>query len=389
MLKHNQGSSMCFTSFGKTLANLELWRRIGQPGLIIVHTTFLQEQWIQEAINPKTFNLDPQRIGGVGGIFKGKRKLGDLNICLYHSLSKDDHLEFFMPRVGFVFFDEGQKSPIEDVSNTVNNFRAKYRYTSSANLKRKDGKEFITFDTFGPIRYIAEEKNGDSKILSLISLVPTNYYDPNYDDNRNFSQFITKASRNQERNILICRRAIKKMRDGKLVLIMVERKEHAAVLYLMLSKFKGDLLLGGGGTSDSTVTNKKVLQVLKDYEDDTAYKRISKLAKTKKLQFIIGTQKAEVGLSIRTIDHAIITTPTGNNLERFNQQKGRVERTYDEETEVYFGHKKPVPTIDVLVDDNDISQRAANRIKEKYKNHVSWLKKDSVNKVILKKKEIT
>jgi len=391
MLQYNGGCGQAYTSFGKTVAMLELAAKVGQPTLILVHTTFLQEQWINEAINNKLFNLNPSDIGGVGGLFGNKaqfdkvfknsvkncrRKFGKLNICLYQSMVNEDHLNYFKDRIGLLLFDEGQKSPIEGIQQVVNNFRARYRFTVSADLRRKDGKHFLTFDTFGPVRSIVRETNSDSKILSDITLVPTKYSDEIYSEDQNYSGLITRMGQDKNRNILICRRAIKKVREDKLVMIFVERKEQAGILAKMLSKFRVDMLTGSmDKKSISEVSSRGARKILENYDESTAYNRIKLLTDKKKLDIIIGTQKAEVGLSIRPLDHLIITTPAGGNPERFKQIKGRVERTYSTEQEEYFGFKKSIPTIDVLVDYSiNSSRNAADTIKELYGDRVSKVK---------------
>lgn len=402
LLQHTYGSGVAYTSFGKTVVLLEIAKRVMQRTLVIVHTTFLQEQWINEMRNVNLFNIDPDRIGGVGGIFSGKkRRLGDINVCLYHSLMTEEHLKFFEPHIGLVLFDEGQKSPIEGVQAVVNRFRARYRYTVSADLKRKDGKEFLTFDTFGPVRSFAEEQASDSKILSRIYLVPTGYRDPDYDNDNDYTSMISKMARDKARNIFICKRALRKVKEKKLVLIFVERKEQAAILYRMLSKsYRVDMLLGPinkkSVTGDQRTPKemkeglpprflpKSIMRVLCEYDDKNAYKRIIKLAAKKNLDIIIGTQKAEVGFSVRTIDHLVITTPAGNNSERIKQIFGRAERTYKQEEVDYFGHEKPIPTVDVLVDKTRASRNAAENIATKYGKRVVSIKKKT--EIILRKK---
>lgn len=389
MSDFDNGCLQAYASFGKTLSALELIRRIRQPAIIIVHTTFLQEQWIKEASDPKLFNLPKSEIGGVGGLFGGKkRRYRKLNICLYHSLMNPEHLNFFKDRVGLVWFDEGQKTPIEGVQQVVNHFRARYRYSGSANFKRKDGKQFLTFDAFGPVRHVVPEKNSASKILAKVNLIPSPYEDHDYDGS-NYTAMITAMSKDRARNILICKRGIKKVRQGKLVLIFVERKEQAGVLAKMLSNFRVDMLLGGVNTAEVKRDKKMspaVKKILLEYDDKGAYARIERLADKKKLDFVIGSQKSEVGLSIRTIDHGIVTTPMGNNDERFQQAKGRPERTYSESQENYFGHKKAIPEIDVIVDYKmPVSKRAADKIKEKYGNAVRTIKRKTKKNTVLRK----
>lgn len=390
MMRYEQGILIAYTSFGKTLAFLELMRLLRQRSLVVVHTTFLQEQWIKEATDPRTFNMPMDRIGGVGGVFK-KRKLGDFNVCLYHSLSKDDHLNFFRPHVGLIGSDEAQKSPIADIQKVVNMFPARHRYAVSARIERKDGKEFLTLDTFGSIRHVAVEKEGSSKIISTVTIIPTGYEDlvPELDheedrearDQDSYVGMLSRMAADKERNIMICKIAISKIRQGKLVIIFVERKEQAGYLMKMLSKFKGDMLIGS--TDPKSVNSlpcpQSVKDVLNNFDHEGAFDRITRLAEHKELQFIIGTSKAEVGLSIRTLDVGIVTTPVGKNLERFNQIKGRLERTYSEEQEKFFGHKKERPELIVIKDKTKSSREAASCVREAYGELVKEIKRKTEN----------
>jgi superfamily II DNA or RNA helicase len=402
MVKYETGVVHCFTSFGKTPSMLEYIKILAQPTLILVHTTFLMTQWINEITSSKLFNLSMKDIGGVGGVFSGsKRRYGKINVCLYHSLCKKEHLDFFKDRVGLLVHDECQKAPIGAVQEVVNNLRCKYKWGMTANSVRKDGLQFLTYDSFGPIRYTAIEKSGGSKILSNIKLIPTFYDDEQYIKDNNYTNLISRMAVNRGRNVLIARRAIQMVRQDKIILILVERKIQAFILAKLLSKFKVDMLLGPTNWKDYSLEHveqkfwKKgsdvpktnllmlshvttdILNIVKNYSDKDSYDRINEKALYKKdIEIIIGTQKAEVGLNIRTIDNVMVTTPAGNNEERFNQMKGRCERTYSKEQEEYFGFKKSTPIVDVLVDyDIGISFRASEGIKEKYGKYVTKVKR--------------
>lgn len=395
----NMGILIAFTSFGKSLTMLELMRRLGQPTVVVLHTTFLQEQWLKEATNPDTFNMSPSLIGGVGGIFK-KRKRGLLNLCLYHSLCKDEHLQFFRLYAGLIVSDEVQKSPIDDIQKVVNMFPARYKFGCSARIERKDQKEFLTLDTFGDICHVAVEKDGDSKILSKITIVPTGYVDiiPDAEDPddlttkelEGYTGMLSRMASDKERNTTICKIVISKIRQGKLVIIFVERKEQAGCLMKMLSNFKGDMLIGPTASDavNEMVCPRSVKDILLSFDHEGAYERITKLAERKELQFIIGTQKAEVGLSIRTIDVGLVTTPIGNNPERLNQVKGRIERTYSAEQEAFFGHRKLQPELIVLKDKTKSSRNAAARISELYGSKVvtEIKRKEKRETVIIRRK---
>ena len=86
----------------------------------------------------------------MGGVFK-KRKLGKLNVCIQKSLWNKDHREFFLDKVGFVGGDEVQKFAARTFQESINDFPALYRVGGSANERRKDGMEGLTYDTFGKV----------------------------------------------------------------------------------------------------------------------------------------------------------------------------------------------------------------------------------------------
>lgn len=375
----NNGVALAFTSFGKSVTVLEWVRILKQRTLILVHTTFLQKQWIMEATNNKLFNIDKKRIGGAGGQFSGKKfKLGDLNIALYHSAKKDEILaKYLKAGIGAIFIDEVQKAVITDIQKVVNTLPARYKYGVTAGLKRKDGKEFMVTASVGPVRYEAIETATDSKILSDICFINTPYRNRDYEDEAIYTSLLNDMAVNKERNIQICNIGVERVkRYGDVVIIFVERVIQAGILAKYLSKFRVGLLLG-------TVNMKKieadvdllrkvpkgVLDILRQYNAKTAYDMVKEAGDNRELDFVIGTQKMEVGLSIRTVSFGILTSPAGNNLERFNQILGRLERTHSDEQVKKFGVKL-TPMLAVLVDNMIISRNAKNSIESKYGDRI-------------------
>ena len=352
LIKSKQGLGIAYTSFGKTYSCLGAMKQLKQPTLVCVHTEFLQKQWIQEA--HKLFGIPMEDIGGVGGVFSDNPSVRKFNVCLYHSLSKPSYLKLFRNKIGLLIQDEVQKAAIEAVQDCVNYFPARYRWGVSANHKRKDKKEFLVEDAFGEIVFKAEEKNSDSKILSSLYLVPTNYYDFEYEQNKNYSGLITRMSQDKERNVLILRRCLRKLEQGRQVMILVERKEQACLLTHALRKrgIKTALLIGKVDKKQiKGFQSNSAKKIAVEYDDKKSYDFVKKHAEKKEIDVVIGTQKAEVGLSVRTLNHIITTTPMGSNIgDRLNQIIGRVERTHGKDLEKKFG-KKDRPTVDILVDD--------------------------------------
>lgn len=372
-----------------TLMGLEFARMLKQRVLILTHTTFLQQQWIDEMTNPKLFNIDRKRIGGAGGKFSGKKfKLGDINVSLYHSAKKDKILsEYLKAGIGLILVDECQKATITDIQKVVNTLPSRYKFGLTASISRKDGKEFMVKACIGPVRYEAVETNSNSKILANIQYLNTPYENEDYEESNNYTNLINDMALDRERNIKICQLGIQRVKQhGDLVIIFVERVIQAGILAKYLSKFRVELLLGPTNVKkirENTDMLERVpkgtLDILDNYDYKTAYEKVKELGSKKQLDFIIGTQKMEVGLSIRPVTFGIVTTPVGNNLERFNQILGRLERTHSEKQEKEFG-KKATPIMTVLVDKTRVSQNAKYSIESKYADRIPSVRKPKVDK---------
>lgn len=378
-----QGIGIGYTSFGKTVSGLELIRALKQPATIIVHTTELQRQWYNEAKNPKTFNMPKNLIGGCGGIFQGKPSVGQLNICLYHSLSNPLHTKNYINRTGVLLTDEVQKGAIDDVRKCIKYFPAKYRFGVTANEKRRDGKEFIIYDMFGEVLHIAKEKDSASKIKSNIFVVETDYEDADYQWDRNHSKLLTRMALDKDRNTFILRRVLTRVNAGLQCLIFVERKLQAFILAAALMKKGVRVAMLLGKIEDDQKENLTGLSrtLADEYEDKKAFEYLVKNGNDKsQVQVIIGTQKIEVGVSIKTLNYAIATTPIAGSPEavadRMNQMVGRIERTHGPELEEQYG-LKPVPVFEALVDMqvNGMMKHSTN-IKRHYKNRVTIIRRN-------------
>jgi superfamily II DNA or RNA helicase len=209
---------------------LEAIARIGQPAIVIVHETNLQEQWISEA--KRFLGLTDQEIGGCGGKFK-KPKFGKLNICMQQSLWKQDKINFYKDRIGFVCLDECQSAAAPTFMITVNSFPAEYRIGVSADEKRRDGKEFLIYDSFGKVlSKVQEEKNG-TRIPSKIFLVPTEYVNCDYEETNNHTQLINDLTSNEERNRIIETLIERSLQKKKICLVLTERRAHALQLFFI------------------------------------------------------------------------------------------------------------------------------------------------------------
>jgi len=377
-LEKQQGIVRGPCSSGKSVIGLEIIAKAKKVGMVVVWNKDHQKQWVEEAVRSDLLNLSPKDIGGVGGKF-AKRKLGKLNVCMQQSLWNKEHRDFFFQHCGVLVADEVQRYAANTFNAVINDSPAKIRIGLSANEKRKDGKEFLIYDAFGKLIHVIEDNDIGSRKKARINLVPTKYENDSYEFNKRTPELLNDMARDKSRNKIIIKRTLQKTSKKKLVLILVERKFQALYLLEQLQKenLKVKLLVGKftkSDVDDADDWKESWKEFASKYDDDKEFFEVKRLGTEKSIDVIVATQKGDVGLSIKTVDHVIVTTPTGGNLERFNQQKGRAERDYDKELKKKFG-KKPTPSVDYLWDTKIESLRKkGNNILKNFTN-VSVLQK--------------
>ena len=291
---------------------------------------------------------------------------------MQQSLRNPKIREMFIEEIGFVGGDEIQRFAANTFQEVLNEFPAKYRLGVTANERRRDGKHKLVHDTFGKVIVDIPDVDIGSRRPAKIFMVPTRFYSDDYDESGSWTMLINELTENRKRNKLIVKCVTRSLKKKKLCLILTERKKHALWLRFYFEKrgYRTGLLIGH--TSPKEIRNAKWKKSWKEFmvgfDHEKEADRVKKLGGQKKLDLIIGTQKGDVSLSIRPIDHLHVTTPTGSNLERFNQQKGRPERDYDKKLEKKFGRKK-TPHVYYYWDTRMSKlQESGNKIINAYKN---------------------
>lgn len=349
------GAGTCYAlapaSSGKTIMGLQVAHELGQPAMVLVWSKEHQKQWLDTI---KEWFDSSVKVGGVGGYIK-KVSVGDINVCMQQSMYRPANRKLFKDKIGTVLVDEVQTYAAATFHDVLSDIPAANIVGFTVSIDRRDGKKFLIQDCLGKNpAFILSDKDINSRIPANINLVMSKYYNDDYENfGRNPVDLSQDMARNKKRNQLIIDRTVEKTSKKKLVLILVERKYQALYLHWKLRKLglRVELLVGKTPAKEFEDDWKESwCEFMSSYQDDKAFFKINKLAYEKNLDVVIATaKKGDVGLSIRTLDHVIVTTPTGGNLERFRQQKGRVERTYKEEEVKKFG-KKPKPSCDYIWD---------------------------------------
>lgn len=317
---------------GKTIILLKAIEEIGQKTLIIVHETKLQKQWVDHIKD--FFKFSDDEIGLIGGISKGKNKVGKITVAMQQSLLKT--AENYKDEFGCIVCDEVHRFAASTFQTTIDQFPARYRIGATATPKRKDGKQFLVFDQFGKIVH----KITDDDLLELdmihevkMVVVPTEFkYDgkmdvsfkkvatgldengsPVYETERieriNHNDLLQKLIMDPERNRLIYEFIKAEVENNNYCILLSDRRRfcHNWQRWLEQKGIESKLLVGG--------TEHKL-------EGEEAIERI----KEETLQVVIGTTVADEALDIPRLNRGFSATPTATNERRIVQQAGRIKR---------------------------------------------------------------
>lgn len=171
--------------WGKTIVTLHIARKLEQKTLVVCHTTLLRDQWIEEA--QKIYNMPIGIIGG--GVFD----IEDHAIVVGNIQSLIKVLPKISKEFGTVILDEAHHCPASTFTDFIDGMYARYKIGLSGTMSRKDGRQVLFKDFFGPKLYQPAMSNVMTPTVKLvqtgISLPPGEVwvnkvnallYDPNY-----------------------------------------------------------------------------------------------------------------------------------------------------------------------------------------------------------------
>lgn len=290
--------------FGKTVCSLYLASQLKKKTLVIVHKSFLLNQWkerIEQFTNAK-----------VGIIRQDKVEVEDCHIVIgmLQSISKEKYTDELFKQFGLVIFDEAHHAPSRYFSKALPIISTEYMVALSATPKRSDRLEKVIHWYFGPMLYqITDNRN----IPVLVKRY--NYHTSNktfkecmlpYGGDVNLPRTVNRITKLKKRNAFIIS-LIKELtlEEGRQILILSDRVAH-------LEELK-DLL-----DNDNITNNDFYIGKMKQKDLDIAAEK----------QVILGTYAmASEALDIPTLNTLIMVT-SRRNIE---QSVGRILRKPDDE----------------------------------------------------------
>lgn len=127
--------------WGKTFTALHIARKLSQKTLIVCHNTMLRDQWIGEV--KALYNMPVGQIGS--DIFDIDHTIVVGNI---QTLVKK--LPVIAKEFGTVIVDEAHHCPASTFTDFIDGMYARYKIGLSGTLQRKDGRQILFKDFFGP-----------------------------------------------------------------------------------------------------------------------------------------------------------------------------------------------------------------------------------------------
>lgn len=331
-----------------TVIALNLACKFKVKTLVIVHKTFLLNQWLERI---KQFTN-----ATVGIIQQNKVETDNMIVVgMLQSIAKDKYPSKTFKDFGMVIFDEAHHAPSQYFSQALPIISCKKTLALSATPKRSDGLERILNWYFGDMIYQSDRVNNKDVMVSVIDY---NIKDNDFKEAKlpfngkvNKPKTINKIIKIQKRNDFIID-ILKTLYDNSLrqILILSDRIEHLKILEGMIVNYHPDYSYGY-----------YIGAMKQDKLDESATKRI----------ILASYGMAAEALDIPSLNTLIMATPRSN----VEQSIGRIIRKKNEKV-------KPL-IIDIIDNLPSFVNQSKNRIKL-YKKKDYFIEKKIYQENILK-----
>lgn len=138
--------------WGKTFAALAIAEKLKQKTLVVTHTLFLRDQWVDEV--KSLFGFTPSIIGS------GKREYDKpITIANIQTLAKMG--DKIASEFGLIIIDEVHHMPATTFKKVLDKSKARYKIGLTGTLGRKDGKHVYIVDYFGRHLHYPDESTDE------------------------------------------------------------------------------------------------------------------------------------------------------------------------------------------------------------------------------------
>jgi superfamily II DNA or RNA helicase len=304
ILREGSGGGLLelYTGSGKTSIAIYLMCALKVKTLIVVHKSFLLQQWVERI---KQF-APHARIGVIQGTkFDVKDK--DIVIGMLQTLSMKDHDdEAAFGDIGFVCVDETHHIGAEVFCRALPKIASRYMIGLSATPTRKDGLTKVIHWFMGDTAYRLQ-RNGDDSQTVLVKHITFKSDDMTYKrECRNFKgtvmlpQMLSNIVEYTPRNALIIHEALQYVReDGRQVMIISDRINHLQHLKSILD-----------GVFASDKSKRRVSGLY------TGQQKQKELVVSERADIILSSYAmCREGLDIQSLNTIILATSTGDVIQ--------------------------------------------------------------------------
>jgi len=337
---------------GKTELGAAALLTTGEPGLVIVHTEDIMEQW-KKRIHRMSHEW-PRLISGTRQSDLSPLSPGEVAVAMVQTLvSAGAKAKEFLNSVGAVITDECHHIPARTWAGTVTNIPARYRWGLTATPKRSDGLSFLLHLTMGetifsvdtdhliqhgylhrplivpvwtgwvvPEEYypatalcavclkwrpttVEKHQAGESECRPCKKIIP--YVSDLQIGKLNYTKAVSEMSLDAGRMAIIRSLVKAACEDDRTTLVLVPRK---IAVTKLVAKLRWEGIDAVGVTSD--------------YNKQTRAKFLADI-REKRVSVIVATQLADEGLDLPAIDCAICTS-AGRHTGTAKQRVGRTLR---------------------------------------------------------------
>ena len=154
---------------GKTVMALKIASVLSVKTLVVVHKSFLQDQWVARA---NQFIESPK----IGVIRQKKVDTEDkqIVIAMIQSLAKRDYGTTLFNEFGLVIYDESHHSPAKVFSQALQKTNTKYTLSLSATPYREDGLIKVMHWFLGPTIYQEKMQLNNQVVAKVLTYTSTN-----------------------------------------------------------------------------------------------------------------------------------------------------------------------------------------------------------------------
>lgn len=229
------------TGGGKTVCALYIVSQLRVPTLILVHNTFLRDQWSERITN----FLPKLQIGKIQGDIIDD---GDIVVAMLQSVSQKDYPSSTFAKFGLIIVDECHHIASESFSKAIPKLTSQYMLGLSATPERKDKLMYAINWFLGPLLYTSNTADKTDELVAVEvfdfeeSRTSEERATPAYQEynqiiyNNSGVMFTTlminKLTEYMPRNIFISE-IIAGLTDRK-ILVLTDRIEHTKLLFNMM-----------------------------------------------------------------------------------------------------------------------------------------------------------